>query len=140
MAENKTKQTRASVTSFLAAIDDPSRRADCRKVATMMRRATGEAPRMWGERIVGFGSYHYRYASGHEGDAPIVGFSPRKQDLTLYVLSDFAEKEELLARLGKHKTGKSCLYVKRLADVDIAVLEELVDASVAHQRRRGTTD
>ena len=106
-AENKTKPTKASVSAFIAAVENPTRRSDCKKVIAMMKRATGVAPKMWGPSIVGFGSYHYRYESGREGDSPIVAFSPRKQDLTLYVLGDFAEQDALLARLGKHKTGWS---------------------------------
>ncbi|MCC6244107.1 MAG: DUF1801 domain-containing protein [Gemmatimonadaceae bacterium] len=129
-SEAKTTKTKASVTKFLSAIADEQRRADCKRVAALMRAATGEAPAMWGASIVGFGTYRYAYASGTTGDWPIIGFSPRKNDLTLYLMPVFAERDALLAKLGKHKTGKSCLYLKKLADVDEVVLAELIDASV----------
>lgn len=130
----KTRPTGASVRAFLDAIDDPERRADAKALAKLMRRVTGKAPRMWGPSIVGYGSTHYRYASGREGDWFVAGFSPRKQDLTVYGMSAFPRQAALLKELGKHKTGKSCLYIKRLADVDTAVLEELVRRSVEHTR------
>lgn len=130
MAENKTKATEASVAAHLAAIADEARRQDCEILAQLMARATKEPPRMWGASIVGFGSYHYRYASGHEGDSPLVGFSPRKQNTTLYLAYGLEQQEDLLQRLGKHKIGKGCLYIKRLADVDQAVLRELIARSV----------
>lgn len=129
-SEPKTKKTKASVSKFIAAVADEQRRADCEQVTTLMQRATGEAPAMWGESIVGFGMYRYQYASGTSGDWPIVGFSPRKNDLTLYLMPSFPERDALLAKLGKHKTGKTCLYLKRLADVDMDVLTQLIDASV----------
>jgi hypothetical protein len=134
MAELKTRETSASVEAFLAAVEDEARRADCRTVAAIMGEVTGEAPRMWGPSIVGFGRYHYRYASGHEGDACLTGFSPRKKELTLYLMPGLDALAPLLARLGKHKAGKGCLYVKCLADIDLAVLRELVAACVAHLR------
>jgi len=130
MAELKTKATDQSAEAFLAKVEDPSRRADCEAVLAMMQRATGCAPKMWGASIVGFGRYAYTYASGRTGEWPITGFSPRKNDLTLYIMPGFTRYDALMARLGKHKTGKSCLYLKRLADVDTAVLEELITASV----------
>jgi hypothetical protein len=133
-AEPKTVPTEVSVEAYLAAIDDPRRQADARTVTAMMQRVTGHPPTMWGQAIVGFGSYHYRYASGHEGDAPEAGFSSRKAALTLYTLGEFAEQPALLAKLGKFKTAKVCLYVKSLADVDLGVLEQLVRASVKHTR------
>jgi hypothetical protein len=136
MAENKTRKTKASVADFLKRIEDPQRRADCKRVAKMMREATGNRAAMWGESIVGFGQYSYRYASGHGGDWPITGFSPRKNDLTLYIMPGVASYERLLAKLGKHRTGKSCLYVKRLADVDQTVLEELIQESVKDMREK----
>ena len=139
MAELKTRQNDASVTAFLAAIADPGLRADARKIAAMMRAATGSRPRMWGASIVGYGSYHYVYASGREGDWPIVGFSPRKQNISIYIMAGFAGSEKLLSRLGKHKTGKSCLYIKRLDDVDEAVLRKLVDGSIMYIRNKYTT-
>jgi hypothetical protein len=125
MAETKTKPTEVSVEGFIDAVDNPVRREDARAVLAMMGRITGQAPLMWGPSIIGFGSYHYRYDSGHEGDAPRLGFSPRKAQLVLYVLSQWPGQADLLARLGKHKTGSSCLYINKLADVDLAVLETL---------------
>jgi hypothetical protein len=139
VAENKTKATGASVSEFMNAIDDPERRADARKVAAMMRRATGKRARMWGSSIVGYGAYHYKYASGREGDFMITGFSPRKQALTVYIMPGFKRFDNLMAKLGKYKTGKSCLYIKRLADVDEAVLERLIDGSVKYMRKNYQT-
>lgn len=130
MSTMKTRPTSQDVGEFLEAIADPRQREDCRTVAALMREVTGAAPRMWGESIVGFGSYHYRYASGREGDWPLTGFSPRKQNLTLYLSSDFERHSELLGRLGKHKLGKACLYLKRLEDIDMATLRELIARSV----------
>jgi len=130
MASNKTRKTGASVADFLKGVEDPQRRADCRRVAKMMREATGKRAAMWGDSIVGFGQYTYTYASGRSGDWPITGFSPRKQDLTLYIMAGFSKYERLLNKLGKHRTGKSCLYIKRLSDVDETVLEELIRSSV----------
>ena len=134
MAENKTKPTSASVTGFINSIDDPQTRADVRKIATMMRRATGKRARMWGNSIVGYGTYHYRYDSGREGDFMLTGFSPRKQALSVYILAGFDRFEPLMQKLGKYKTGKSCLYINQLADVDEAVLEQLINASVQYMR------
>lgn len=128
---NKTQPTRADVDAFLDAIADPQRRDDCRRVRALMEEATGAPAEMWGPSIVGFGRYHYRYESGREGDWMVTGFSPRKNDLTLYIMPGFERYEALMAKLGKHKTGKSCLYLKRLADVDMRVLEQLVRESVA---------
>ena len=139
MAENKTKPTTASVTAFVKAIDDPQKRADARKVAAMMRRATGKRPRMWGSSIVGYGNYHYKYASGREGDFMLTGYSPRKQALTVYVLAGFSRFGPLMKKLGKYKTGKSCLYIKRLADVDEGVLEQLIKESVEYMRNNYET-
>lgn len=136
MSGNKTKPTGASVDAFLDGLADVQMQADCRAVAAMMAEVTGSEPRLWGSSIVGFGSYHYRYASGREGDFMLAGFAPRKRALTLYIMAGFAEYADLLARLGKHTTGKSCLYVKRLADVDQAVLRELVTRSVRYIRQK----
>lgn len=130
MSELKTQATTQPVAEFLATVSDPDRRADCLAVAAMMEAATGEQPVMWGGSIVGFGRYRYHYASGRSGDWMIVGFSPRKNDLTLYLMPGFDGQQERLARLGKHKTGKACLYLKRLADVDRDTLQEMIDASV----------
>jgi hypothetical protein len=134
--EAKTKPTARSVGDYLAAIPDEARRRDCEQLVVLMRRVTGCEPCMWGPSIVGFDRYHYRYASGHEGESCVVGFSPRKGDLSIYLLGGFEGREELLAALGRHRIGKACLYVRRLADVDLAVLERLVALSVADTRRR----
>lgn len=136
MAELKTKKTQASVRAFLDGIEDERKRRDSKKVAKMMKEITGEPPRMWGESIVGYGSYHYRYASGREGDWFLAGFSPRKQNLTLYVMSGFTGEEKILGKLGKFKTGKACLYVKTLDDVDETVLRELIARSVKRKRQQ----
>ena len=139
MAENKTKVTKASVTEFIKAIDDRQMRADARKVAAMMRKATGKRAKRWGSSMVGFGTYHYRYASGREGEFMITGFAPRKQALTVYIMPGFTPFGKLMARLGKYKTGKSCLYIKRLSDIDESVLERLIDESVEHMRKKYET-
>jgi hypothetical protein len=115
-------------------VDNNQRRQDAFVVLELMKDVTGEQPRMWGDSIVGFGRYHYRYASGREGDMPIAAFSPRKQNLTLYIASDFDGYDELLGKLGKHSTSKACLYIKRMSDVDPAALRELVRQSVEHMR------
>ena len=132
----KTTPTQASVDAYINAVEDAQKRADCRAVAAMMAEVTGAPARMWGLSIVGFGSYHYRYASGREGDFMETGFAARKRAITLYVMAGFSEYGDLLAKLGKHDTGKSCLYIKRLADVDQAVLREMVERSVAWIRAR----
>ena len=139
MAEIKTQPTKASVTDFINSIDDREKRSDARKVAAMMRRATGKRARMWGTSIVGFGTYHYKYASGREGDFFLTGFSPRKQALTVYIMAGFSRFDRLMKKLGKHKKGKSCLYVKRLADVDQGVLEQLINESVKFMRKNYET-
>lgn len=130
MAELKTKRSEASVDAFLKGVADETRRRDCETLLGLMKKVTRAEPKMWGPSIVGFGSYRYKYKTGREGDWFLAGFSPRSQDLTLYVMAGNDRFPELLAKLGKHKTGKSCLYVKRLADVDLAVLEKLLVASV----------
>ncbi len=135
MPENKTKPTKVSVAAFVNAITDPSRRADAKALVKLLQRATGEKPQMWGSSIVGFGSYHYKYESGREGDTPIVGFSPRKAASVLYGV---AGARDLLPKLGKHTTGKGCLYIKKLADVDERVLEDMVVEAVAAMRMRST--
>ncbi len=131
MAELKTKQTKASVQAFLESVSDETQRKDCLKIMGLMQQITGEKPKMWGNSIVGFGNYRYKYASGREGEWFVTGFSPRKTSLTLYIMSGFSRYEDLLGKLGKHKTGKSCLYVKSLAEIDQAVLGRLVEESVA---------
>lgn len=135
MAELKTKPTNASVEKFLNQVADETRREDCFKVAKMMEVITGEKPKMWGPSIVGFGSYHYKYASGQEGDWPIAAFSPRKQDLTLYLLPGFQGHADLMQQLGKHRTGKSCLYIKRLSDVHVPTLKKLIRDSVKRMKQ-----
>jgi len=132
MPENKTKPTKVSVAAFIAALTDPAQRADAKALVKLMQSATGEKPKMWGPSIIGFGSYHYTYDSGREGDMPVIGFSPRKAATVLYGLS--SDARGLLAKLGKHTTGKGCLYIKKLADVDQKVLETMVDKSVAAKR------
>ena len=135
MAENKTKPTAADVTAFLAGIAAP-RRSDAETVIGLMERVTGLPPQMWGPSIIGFGSYHYTYESGHSGTAPRIGFSPRKAAITFYLTSGYPMRDDLLARLGKHKVGKGCLYVNKLADVDGAVLEQVIAASWADRNAR----
>lgn len=136
MSSNKTQATDASVEAYFAAIGDAARREDCKSLAAMMSRASGEPAVMWGESIVGFGRYRYRYESGREGDWCRIGFSSRKSDISLYLTcDDFPERAALLAELGRHKTGKACVYVRRLADVDIGVLEKLIEGSLAAVKR-----
>lgn len=132
MAELKTKVNDQSVVKFLNGIGDEKRRRDCFTVLELMKQATKAEPRMWGSAIVGFGSYHYTYASGREGDWPLIGFSPRKQNLTLYLMPGFEQYDALLKTLGKHKTGKVCLYINRLDDVHLPTLKKLIQQSVKH--------
>jgi len=136
MAENKTKATEASVDGYIAAIDDESRRKDCAALARLMAKASKQKPKMWGTSIVGFGSYHYKYESGREGDSCLTGFSSRKGDISIYLIASFPGHDELLSRLGKHKMAKACLYIRKLSDVDLKVLEQLVAGSVAERKRR----
>ena len=130
MAETKTKPTNESVKDFLNKISDEERRADCFQVAKIMEEVTGEKPKMWGPSIVGFGSYHYKYDSGREGDWLVTGFSPRKKDLTLYLMMGLAKHSELMEKLGRHSHAKSCLYIKRLSDIHIPTLKKLIKVSV----------
>jgi hypothetical protein len=139
MAEAKTKPTTLAPRDFIAKVRDPRQRADALALLRIFQRATGEKPVMWGTSIVGFGKYHYRYESGREGDMCIAGFSPRRAALVVYALSGAKGEGDLLARLGKHKRGKGCLYITRLGDVDPGVLEELVRTSSAHTRERWQT-
>jgi len=132
MAELKTKRNDGSVVEFLNSVTDENKRQDSFEVLKMMEELTGEEPKMWGTSIIGFGSYHYKYASGREGDWFLVGFSPRKQNITMYIMSGFNQYNDLLGKLGKHSTGKSCLYIKKVEDVDFQVLRELVEKSVEH--------
>lgn len=130
MAEPKTTPTKDSVDDFLDTVADEGRRNDCRVVRDLMAEATGAEPQMWGTSIIGFGRYRYQYASGREGEWMITGFSPRKGDLTLYIMPGIEHFPDLMKRLGKHKTGKSCLYIKKLDDIDLSVLKELVAQAV----------
>lgn len=132
MAELKTKKTALSVDAFIRKVPDTTKRKDSETIIAMMRRITRSEPTMWGPAIIGFGAYKYRYPDGREMDWFVTGFSPRKQNLTFYIMSGFQRHEKILQRLGKYSTSKSCLYVKRLADVDLAVLEELIAAGVKH--------
>ena len=135
MAENKTRPTDAGVDAYLDAIADPARRADCEALVNLMARVVGQPPTMWGTSIVGFGSYHYKYASGREGDSCLLGFSARKGEISLYGVGALPERRELLSKMGKHKTGKSCIYIRSMNDIDTEVLEQLVEKAVALSRR-----
>jgi hypothetical protein len=137
VAEPKTKKTTASVKKFLSGIKDEQKREDSFKVLEIMQKITGEKPKMWGTALVGFGSYHYKYASGREGDWFVTGFSPRKQALTLYIMSGFTQYDALLKKLGKYKTGKACLYIKSLDDVHLPTLKQLIKQSVKHKAQMG---
>lgn len=134
MSQNKTLPTDASVADFLAAVPNARRRADGQALLEMMRDITGIEPQMWGPSIIGFGSYHYKYESGREGDMPMIGFSPRSRSLSLYIMDGFDDHDDLLSRLGKHRKGASCLYVNKLADVDTAILRELITRSFDHTK------
>ena len=135
MAELKTRPTRASVTAFLNNIDDSSKKADAKKIAVMMRKATGKRAKMWGTSIVGFGTYQYTNTAGKDFEWPITGFSPRKQSLTVYIMPGFSRFGALMKKLGKYKNSKSCLYIKRLSDVDEDVLQNLIDGAVKRMRK-----
>ena len=135
MAGNKTKATKAGVEGFIAKIGDETRRNDCETLIRLLKKATKQDPVMWGS-MVGFGNYHYRYESGREGDMFIVGFASRKSDLTIYIMNGLESQPKLMAKLGKYRTGKSCLYVKKLADIDTAVLEQLITGSVRAMREK----
>lgn len=131
----KTKASKASVSAFLKSVQDVQKRKDSLEVMALMKEVTGKRPKMWGTSIVGFGSYHYRYTSGREGDWPVTGFSPRKQNLTIYIMPGFTRYSSLMKKLGKYKTGKSCLYLKKLEDVDRKVLRRLVTRSVTDMKK-----
>ncbi len=130
MAELKTKVNEASVNKFLNSVADKQKREDSYVILELMKKITKCEPKMWGSSIVGFGSYHYKYESGREGDICLIGFSPRKQNLTLYIMSGFSKYGDLMKKLGKYKTGKACLYINKLDDIDIKVLKELINESV----------
>jgi len=136
MAEPKTKATKDSVPAFVKKIPDAQKRADTEAVIALMKKATKHEPVMWGATIIGFGSYTYEYASGRSGDWPIIGLSPRKQNLTLYIMPGFDEHDALLKKLGPHSTGKSCLYIKRLSDIHLPTLTKIVTASIAKMKAR----
>jgi hypothetical protein len=131
MPEQKTKPTSVSVKSYLSQVADAQQRADCFKILQMMKKATGLQPRMWGPSMVGFGEYHYKYASGHEGDCFLMGFAPRKGTLSLYFMPGLHRLTDSLKKLGKYKTGKACLYIKRLDDVDVDVLRDMIERGFA---------
>jgi hypothetical protein len=136
MADNKTQPTKVSVATFIDGLPDQSKRSDAKQLVKLMQSATGEKATMWGPSIIGFGSYHYKYDSGREGDMPLIGFSPRKAALVLYGMTAVSNSGALLAKLGQHTTGKGCLYIKKLADVDHKALEALMLKSVAAKRTR----
>lgn len=133
MPENKTSPNEQSVEQFLNAVEDEQKRKDSFVILELMKQVTGMEPKMWGTSIVGFGSYHYKYESGREGDMIITGFSPRKQNLTLYIMGGFEQYSDLLKNLGKHTLGKGCLYIKRLDEVDLPTLTSLIEESVKHK-------
>ncbi|NII23581.1 DUF1801 domain-containing protein [Pseudoflavitalea sp. X16] len=135
MAKTKTTQTDRPVKDFISEVDNETKRDDSYQLIEIFKELTGFEPKMWGPSIVGFGSYHYKYASGHEGDAPLAGFSPRKDALAIYLATDFNKKEELLKELGKHKMSVACLYVKKLEDIKLPVLKKLITNSVAHIKK-----
>ena len=139
MVEIKTKKTKVSVADFLNSIQDKKRRADSKAVAKMMRDVTGKNAKMWGTRIVGYGTYDYKYASGREGSFFLCGFSPRAQNLVVYVMSGFSKHAALMAKIGRHKSGKSCLYIKKLDDINPKVLQTLTERSVTYMRKTYTT-
>jgi hypothetical protein len=136
MAHNKTKPTTQKVSDFINTIEDKVKRADCRELMKLMSGITGKRAKMWGSSIVGYGKYHYKYESGREGDFFLTGFSPRRQALSIYIISGFSIHPELMEKLGKYKTGKSCLYVKKLDDLDRAMLAQLIEESVVYMREK----
>jgi hypothetical protein len=135
-SQPKTTRSSIRVAAYIAAITDDTRRAECRALITLMRKLTCQPAKMWGSSIVGFGCYHYKYDSGREGDAPLIGFSSRKPDISVYLLASGPAQKGLLARLGRHKMGKACLSIRRLSDVSAATLEDLIADSVAESKRR----
>lgn len=130
----KTTETKNSVAAFIKQIPDAQRQKDAKAIADIMENQSGFPSRMWGAAIIGFGSYHYKYESGHEGDAPLIGFSPRKAEFALYLSSAFEKRDELLKQLGKHKTGKSCIYIKKIEDINIDVLKKMIAASIKYSK------
>lgn len=136
MAGQKTKPTKVSAASYIAALANEEQRNDARTLVALMRRVTRQEPRMWGPSIIGFGSYHYKYASGHEGDSALAAFAARGRELVVYTAADFEGRDDLLARLGEHRLGKVCVYIRRLANIDLKVLENLVARSIADTKSR----
>ena len=136
MAENKTKPTGASVKDYLAARGSEQQRADCQELMALLEKVTQQSPKMWGPSIVGYGSYRYTYESGRTGEAPLAGFAIRGRELVVYLMTEGSQQKALLSKLGKHRVGKSCLYFRQLADLDTAVLEQVVAGSVADMMRR----
>jgi hypothetical protein len=136
MAKNKTTETTTSVTDFINTVADETKRNDCFRIIELMQKQTGFEPKMWGAAIVGFGSYHYKYESGREGDAPLIGFSPRANAITLYLSSNFNTREELLKKFGKHTTGKGCVYIKKLQDINTSILKKMITDSFQHTRKK----
>jgi hypothetical protein len=130
MARNKTTETENSIIDFINTAPDEAKRKDAFELLEIMQEVTGFEPKMWGSGIIGYGKYHYRYESGHEGDAPLAGFSPRKDAISLYLTSSFEDKQELLSKFGKHKAGKGCIYIKKLTDIDLVILKSMISASV----------
>jgi hypothetical protein len=135
MAKNKTTETENSVTEYLNAIPNEKRRNDCAVLTELFKKQTGFEPKMWGTAIVGFGSYHYKYDSGREGDAPLIAFSSRANAISLYLSANFDQREALLKKFGKHKTGKGCIYIQKLEDIDAAVLSKMIKNSLEHTKR-----
>ena len=135
MYELKTKETENSVMEFIEQVDSPKKREDAYRLLDIFTETTGYTAKMWGPSIIGFGSYHYKYASGHEGDAPLVGFSPRKAKISLYFATGDTEREQLLSKFGKHTTGKACVYINKVADIDVDVLKELISQSVSFLKK-----
>lgn len=136
MAKNKTTETQNSVTDYLMAISDQKRRHDCSVIVDLISQQTGLEPKMWGTSIIGFGIYHYKYDSGHEGTAPIVGFASRTNAITLYLGSSFDEREELLSKFGKYKTGKGCVYIQKIEDIDVQILSKMVKNAFENTKQR----
>ncbi|HNL65782.1 MAG TPA: DUF1801 domain-containing protein [Ferruginibacter sp.] len=135
-ANNKTTENNDSVAAFVKKITDADRRKDCQAIIDIMEKQSGFPAKMWGSAIIGFGTYHYVYESGREGDAPLVGFSPRKTEFALYLSSEFDKRDELLKQFGKHKTAKACVYVKKLEDVNVDVLKKMISNSIKHTRAK----
>ncbi|MEH6305699.1 DUF1801 domain-containing protein [Olivibacter sp. CPCC 100613] len=136
MATNKTIQTNEKVADFLNRVTDDNKRDDCYNLMTIIQLETGLEPKMWGQSIIGFGSYHYRYESGHQGEAPLIGISPRSKAISLYMTCDFDQKKELLQRLGKHRVGQACVYIKKLSDIDLNILKEMIHQSINYLRNK----